>query len=172
MMTLKTELALKQLDKDKINAVRKELQELNHISKTSMKEVRQLINNLKYRTVSEELDNIHDMFTFSDIELNVENTINTDQLSPVIQSSMTMILRELTTNIIKHAKAKNCQIRLSRNKQIIIEVSDDGQGFRELTGEELLSIKERLQLVNGQIEILSPVQPTLIRISLEEKGLS
>ena len=69
MMTLKTELALKQLDKENLVAVQKELEELKQISKDSMKEVRQLINNLKYRTVAEELDNIQNMFALSDIEL-------------------------------------------------------------------------------------------------------
>ena len=171
MMTLKTELALKQLDKENLTAVRKELEELNQISKKSMKDVRQLVNNLKYRTVTEELDNIREMFALSGIELEVENTLTTDQLSPVIQSSMTMILRELTTNIIKHAKASHCQISLQRAGSIIIQVTDDGRGFPPLTGQELHSIKERLQLVKGQVDILSPTNPTSIRVILEEGEL-
>lgn len=168
MMTLKTELALKQLDKKNLVAVQKELQELNHISQKSMKDVRQLINNLKYRTVGEELDNIREMFALSDIELEVENTINTDQLSPIIQSSMTMILRELTTNIIKHAKAKHCRIKVYQTDKLAIQVTDDGQGFQDLTGDELHSIKERLQLVKGNVEILSSANPTKILVTLEE----
>ena len=171
MMTLKTELALKQLDKENLTAVRKELEELNQISKKSMKDVRQLVNNLKYRTVTEELDNIREMFALSGIELEVENSITTNQLSPVIQSSMTMILRELTTNIIKHAKASHCQISLQRTGKIIIQVTDNGQGFPPLTGQELHSIKERLQLVKGQVDILSPANPTSIRVILEEGEL-
>ncbi|WP_373712799.1 sensor histidine kinase [Streptococcus sp.] len=171
MMTLKTELALKQLDKKNLTAVRKELEELNQISKKSMKDVRQLVNNLKYRTVTEELDNIREMFALSGIALEVENTVNTNQLSPVIQSSMTMILRELTTNIIKHAKASHCQISLQRTGKIIIQVTDNGRGFPPLTGQELHSIKERLQLVKGQVDILSPANPTSIRVILEEGEL-
>lgn len=171
MMTLKTELALKQLDKENLVAVQKELEELKQISKDSMKEVRQLINNLKYRTVAEELDNIQNMFALSDIELRIENTLQTEQLAPIIQSSITMILRELTTNIIKHAKAKHCTIRLTQTDLITIQVSDDGRGFQQLTGTELHSIKERLQFVNGQVEILSSTQPTLIQVTIREKGM-
>ncbi|MGT2811283.1 sensor histidine kinase [Streptococcus minor] len=168
MITLKTELALKQLDKENLTAVRKELNELNQISQKSMKDVRQLVNNLKYRTVTEELENIRDMFALSDILLEIENTVNTDQLSPVIQSSITMILRELTTNIIKHAKANYCKISLKQNNKITILVSDNGQGFPPLTGQELHSIKERLQLVKGEVDILSPANPTTIRVVLKE----
>ncbi|CQR24720.1 two-component system sensor histidine kinase [Streptococcus varani] len=168
MMTLKTELALKQLDKENLTAVQKELEGLHHISKNSMKDVRQLINNLKYRTVTEELETIGDMFALANIEFQIEKTIHTDQLSPVIQSSINMILRELTTNIIKHAKARTCHIKLEGTKEIVIEVTDDGQGFPALTGHELHSIKERLHLVKGRVEILSSQNPTRIRMTLEE----
>lgn len=170
MMTLKTELALKQLENENVEAVHKELIELQEVSRTSMKEVRQLVNNLKYRTVTEELENIRHMFALSNIDLHILNTADTSQLSPVLQSSICMILRELTTNIIKHAHATESQIILKRTDRIIIQVGDDGQGFSTLTGNELHSIKERLQLVQGQVDILSPAHPTLIQVSLEEKG--
>ncbi|MGT2928941.1 sensor histidine kinase [Streptococcus dentasini] len=168
MMTLKTELALKQLDKDNPVAVRKELLELKQISQKSMKDVRGLVNNLKYRTVAEELDNITEVFALSDIGLTVDNQLDLAALSPVIQSSMTMILRELTTNIIKHAGANQCHIKLYRTGELVIDVSDNGCGFAQLTGEELHSIKERLQLVKGDVVILSSQNPTLIRVTLEE----
>ncbi|MGT2754231.1 sensor histidine kinase [Streptococcus ovis] len=171
MMTLKTELALKQLDKGNTEAVQKELQELNTISKESMKNVRELINNLKYRTVSEELATIREMFAMSGVEFSMNNQMNTDQLSPVLQSSMTMILRELTTNIIKHAEAQHCQITIHQSDHIVIEVSDDGRGFERLAGNELHSIKERLQLVHGRVEIVSTAHPTTICVVLEEGGL-
>ena len=170
MMSLKTELALRQLDKDNLPAVRKELTELNQISKETMKNVRELITNLKYRTVAEELDNITEMFAMSEIALTIDNQLDLAALSPVIQSSMTMILRELTTNIIKHARASQCHIKLYRADGMIIEVSDNGRGFSQLTGEELHSIKERLQLVRGEVMILSSHNPTLIRVTLEEGG--
>lgn len=168
MMTLKTELALRQLDKEKLDAVRQELLDLNQISKESMKNVRELINNLKYRTVAEELDNIAEMFAMSEIDLMIDNRLDLAALSPVIQSSMTMILRELTTNIIKHARASQCHIKLYRADKLIVDISDDGCGFGQLTGEELHSIRERLQLVTGDVMILSSQDPTLIRVTLEE----
>ncbi|MGT2741813.1 sensor histidine kinase [Streptococcus plurextorum] len=170
MLSLKTELALKQLDKDNLDAVRTELKELNAISTDAMTNVRQLINNLKYRTVMEELDNIREMFALSDIQLSLDNQLDLSTLSPVMQSTMTMILRELTTNIVKHAAAKNCQIKIYRQKKVIIEVSDDGRGFERLTGEELHSIRDRLQLVKGEVVILSRQNPTQIQVLLEEGG--
>ncbi|MCD0153429.1 sensor histidine kinase, partial [Streptococcus agalactiae] len=92
MMTLKTELALKLLEKRNYDKVQKELSELNHISHQSMSEVRQIVSNLKYRTVVEEIDELYRLFQLSNIKLTVVNKLETSQLSPVTQSTITMIL--------------------------------------------------------------------------------
>ncbi len=145
MMSLKTELALKQMDKEQYDAARKNLEELNQISRDSMYEVREIVNKLKYRTVAEELLELERLFDLSDIVLTVDSSLDLDSLSPVTQSTLSMVLRELANNVIKHSQADSCQIRLSRNLGIILEFEDDGCGFKEVTGQELHSIRERLR---------------------------
>lgn len=170
MMSLKTELALKQMDKEQYDAARKNLEELNQISRDSMYEVREIVNKLKYRTVPEELLELERLFDLSDIVLTVDSSLDLDSLSPVSQSTLSMVLRELANNVIKHSQADSCQIRLSRNRGIILEFEDDGCGFKEVTGQELHSIRERLSLVDGDLEILSQSHPTIIRVHLKEGG--
>lgn len=170
MMSLKTELALKQMDKEQYDAARKNLEELNQISRDSMYEVREIVNKLKYRTVAEELLELERLFDLSDIVLTVDSSLDLDSLSPVTQSTLSMVLRELANNVIKHSQADSCQIRLSRNLGIILEFEDDGCGFKEVTGQELHSIRERLSLVDGDSEILSQSHPTIIRVHLKEGG--
>ena len=170
MMSLKTELALKQMDKEQYEAARKNLEELNQISRDSMYEVREIVNKLKYRTVAEELLELERLFDLSDIVLTVDSSLDLDSLSPVTQSTLSMVLRELANNVIKHSQADSCQIRLSRNLGIILEFEDDGCGFKEVTGQELHSIRERLSLVDGDLEILSQSHPTIIRVHLKEGG--
>ena len=50
-------------------------------------------------------------------------------------------------------------------------IEDNGVGFEKLTGNELQSIRDRLLLVEGKIQILSQAQPTLIQaeLGLKEK---
>ena len=170
MMSLKTELALKQMDKEQYDAARKNLEELNQISRDSMYEVREIVNKLKYRTVAEELLELERLFDLSDIVLTVDSSLDLDSLSPVSQSTLSMVLRELANNVIKHSQADSCQIRLSRNRGIILEFEDDGCGFKEVTGQELHSIRERLSLVDRDLEILSQSHPTIIRVHLKEGG--
>lgn len=170
MMSLKTELALKQMDKEQYDAARKNLEELNQISRDSMYEVREIVNQLKYRTVAEELLELERLFDLSDIVLTVDSSLDLDSLSPVTQSTLSMVLRELANNVIKHSQADSCQIRLSRHYGIVLEFEDDGRGFEEVTGQELHSIRERLSLVDGDLEILSQSHPTIIRVHLKEGG--
>ncbi|OFS48591.1 sensor histidine kinase [Streptococcus sp. HMSC072D03] len=170
MMSLKTELALKQMDKEQYDAARKNLEELNQISRDSMYEVREIVNKLKYRTVAEELLELERLFDLSDIVLTVDSSLDLDSLSPVSQSTLSMVLRELANNVIKHSQAESCQIRLSRDHGIVLEFEDDGCGFKEVTGQELHSIRERLSLVDGDLEILSQSHPTIIRVHLKEGG--
>ena len=162
MMSLKTELALKQMDKEQYDAARKNLEELNQISRDSMYEVREIVNKLKYRTVAEELLELERLFDLSDIVLTVDSSLDLDSLSPVTQSTLSMVLRELANNVIKHSQADSCQI--------VLEFEDDGCGFEEVTGQELHSIRERLSLVDGELEILSQSHPTTIRVHLKEGG--
>ena len=170
MMSLKTELALKQMDKEQYEAARKNLEELNQISRDSMYEVREIVNKLKYRTVAEELLELERLFDLSDIILTVDSSLDLDSLSPVIQSTLSMVLRELANNVIKHSQADSCHIRLRRDHGIVLEFEDDGCGFEEVTGQELHSIRERLSLVDGDLEILSQSHPTIIRVHLKEGG--
>ena len=170
MMSLKTELALKQMDKEQYEAARKNLEELNQISRDSMYEVREIVNKLKYRTVAEELLELERLFDLSDIILTVDSSLDLDSLSPVIQSTLSMVLRELANNVIKHSQADSCQIRLRRDYGIVLEFEDDGCGFKEVTGQELHSIRERLSLVDGDLEILSQSHPTIIRVHLKAGG--
>ena len=170
MMSLKTELALKQMDKEQYDAARKNLEELNQISRDSMYEVREIVNKLKYRTVAEELLELERLFDLSDIVLTVDSSLDLDSLSPVSQSTLSMVLRELSNNVIKHSQADSCQIRLRRDHGIVLEFEDDGCGFKEVTGQELHSIRERLSLVDGDLEILSQSHPTIIRVHLKEGG--
>ena len=111
-MTLKTELALKQLEKGKYDLVRKELEELNQTSRSSMHDVRNIINNLKFRTLEEEIEQLKQFFAMTDIDYHLQNELNLSAMSPVMQSTLCMILRELSNNVIKHSQANQCQLRL------------------------------------------------------------
>ncbi|MBM4286158.1 MAG: PAS domain S-box protein [Deltaproteobacteria bacterium] len=86
-------------------------------------------------------------------------------------------VRELMTNVVKHAQARYIRIFLTRvNSVLRLEVADDGRGFvvsrnaydaGESTGFGLFSIRERLSLLGGRLEVESaPGQGTVVTITV------
>lgn len=168
MLKLKAELAEKYLEKNNIEAARKELKEISEISSASMKETRSIINKLKHRSINEELKVISDIMTMADISLGIENNITTLP-SQLVEWTITMVLKELTNNVIKHSNADKCNIEIneSSNNYTVI-ISDNGRGFDSIDGTELYSIRERIKLVNGVIDITSKKSPTTIKVTISK----
>ena len=168
MLKLKAELAEKYLEKNNIEAARNELKEISEISSSSMTETRSIINKLKYRSINEELKVISDIMTMADISLGIENNITTLP-SQLVEWTITMVLKELTNNVIKHSNANKCNIEINEsNSNYTVIISDNGNGFENINGTELSSIRERIKLVNGVINIISEKSPTTIEVTINK----
>lgn len=87
---------------------------------------------------------------------------------PVNEATLIIVyqgVRELLTNILKHAQAQNVRASIKRNGETIrVSVEDDGIGFNSLQiishenkndGFGLFSIKERLDYLGGRLDIES-----------------
>ena len=168
MLKLKAELAEKYLEKNNIEAAKKELKEISEISSTSMTETRSIINKLKHRSITEELKVITDIMTMADISLDIENNMTTLP-SELVEWTITMVLKELTNNVIKHSKANKCNIEINESSDnYTVIISDNGRGFENIDGTELSSIRERIKLVNGVINIISKKSPTTIKVTISK----
>lgn len=86
------------------------------------------------------------------------------QLSSELSIGLYRLLQEALTNVVKHAQARQVQVRLgSENGHIHLCVEDDGQGFDWVArradpltqGIGLLGMQERIQLLNGELQIES-----------------
>lgn len=167
LLSLKSELAIKLLEKEKYELLKTELTELNEITKKSMAEVREVITNLKYRTISEELTQIRETLALANISLEINGEEKVANINPTLQSTISMIIRECANNVIKHSKANKVTINFNHlEKEIIVYFEDNGVGFAENDDSELTSIKERLIIVNGKLEIISRSNPTTIKVVL------
>lgn len=90
--------------------------------------------------------------------------------------SIFRIIQELVNNAIKHAKATDLSIELiKKNKNLIITVRDNGTGFNNnelnVSGSGLHSIKNRLDLLSGQMDITSTESGTSINIIFKDIAL-
>jgi len=80
------------------------------------------------------------------------------------------IVQEALRNVAKHSRAKEAWVSIKRKKgQIQLSIVDKGVGIdsavvRKFTGLGLISIRERVQLVNGKLSISAPGKGTRIDV--------
>ena len=170
MLSVKTDLALQLLQMQAYSQVEKELKEIHQISKESMNEVRTIVENLKSRTLTSELETVKKMLEIAGIEVEIANQLDTASLTQELESTASMILLELVTNIIKHAKASKAYVRLERtDKELILIVRDDGCGFDSIKRDDLHTVRDRVLLFSGEVKVISRKQPTEVQVRLPYK---
>ena len=170
MISVKTDLALQLFQIQAYPQVEKELKEIHQISKDSMNEVRTIVENLKSRTLASELETVKKMLEIAGIEVETDNQLDTASLTQELESTASMILLELVTNIIKHAKASKAYLKLERTeKELILTVRDDGCGFSSLKGDELHTVRDRVLPFSGKVRVISQKHPTEVQVRLPYK---
>ena len=170
MLSVKTDLALQLFQMEAYPQVEKELKEIHQISKDSMNEVRTIVENLKSRTLASELETVKKMLEIAGIEVQVDNQLDKASLTRDVESTAAMILLELATNIIKHAKASKVYLKLERTeKELILTVRDDGCGFASIKGDELHTVRDRVLPFSGEVKVISWKQPTEVQVRLPYK---
>jgi len=170
MISVKTDLALQLFQIQAYPQVEKELREIQQISKESMREVRTIVENLKSRTLTSELETVKKMLEIAGIEVEIANQLDTASLTQELESTASMILLELVTNIIKHAQASKAYLKLERTeKELILTVRDDGCGFTSIKGNELHTVRDRVLPFSGEVKVISQKQPTEVQVRLAYK---
>jgi two-component system sensor histidine kinase DesK len=83
------------------------------------------------------------------------------------ENILSMCLKEAVTNVVRHSGASTCNISIKQSlKEIEILVRDDGIGSvtndNFTKGNGLNGMKERLEFVNGSLDIISQQGTTLL----------
>ena len=81
------------------------------------------------------------------------------------------IVQEQISNIIKHSKATEAEIKLSVARgELVVTISDNGIGFdpkKRMKGIGLMNITSRAEVHNGKVEVTSsPGNGCTLRISI------
>ena len=96
---------------------------------------------------------------------------------PEVEATLYRITQEAITNIIRHAKATQASVILMcREKEVVLLVEDNGQGFDTKKGESsralgVMGMRERAALVGGELKIDSEVgKGTTVRVRIPLKS--
>lgn len=166
LIGLKSDLARKIIEKDPCQA-RAELKDIQQTARTALNEVRKMVSNMRGTRLKEEIVRIKQLLEAAEIKLKLIGENSLSNVSLFLENILSMCLKEAVTNVVKHSKAANCCITFQQsNKEIVITIKDDGIGIAEGDlndkGNGILGMKERLEFVNGSLEIESTQGMTLI----------
>jgi signal transduction histidine kinase len=102
-------------------------------------------------------------------ELSVSGTPR--QLGPHVEGSLYRIAQEGLTNVRKHAQATQCTVTLRYQPQMIeLSIEDNGVGTSDSSGGfGLLGVRERVALLNGELQInTAPQRGLKLQVSVPE----
>lgn len=153
VITLKAELARKLIDKD-IDRAKAEILELENISRDALKQIREVVTG--YRTSDLNTELAHAKYVLESNEISFKYQFENIELSDTVNKELAIILKELVTNILKHAEATKVRAEIKAERSgIVMQVSDNGSGFSKETvkGFGLKGIRERVNKLSGQVEI-------------------
>ena len=88
--------------------------------------------------------------------------------SPAIETTIYFCAAELLTNVAKHAKASIVHMELIAGDELLrLGVADDGIGGVDLAGGGLRGLADRLNIVDGQLEVSSPSGgPSVVTVTI------
>lgn len=150
VMTIKLELTQKMLEK-KPELVSNELKELEELSRSTLKTVREIVSDMRKKTITQELIEINQALTSAKIILTTSNETLASLLNNHQQTEVSSVLREAVTNIIRHSNATYCSIRFVRKQNWLeLKIEDNGIGLKNSKpGNGLTGMKERIQRLHG-----------------------
>ncbi|MBL3648063.1 sensor histidine kinase [Bacillus vallismortis] len=167
LLTLKSQL-IQRLATSDSERTRLEAKEMEISSRAALKQVRELVSDMRTATMAEELANIQHILRTGNITFQYEGDEDFSAISPVTQNIISMCMREAVTNIIKHSKATHCAITISRfADKMRVVIRDDGKGAaKENTfGNGLRGMEERLMLIEGGLT-LSAQNGTVLTLTI------
>jgi two-component system sensor histidine kinase DesK len=168
VITLKSELAGKLIDRDPERAG-KEIREVEQISRQALSDVRDAIRGYRSKGLVAELAQAKSTLETAGLTVQCD-AASSMQLPPMQESVLSLAVREGVTNVVRHAKARSCRLRIEQQSGICrLEIADDGQGFTTVEGNGLRGMRERVEMLGGTLDRRNKSGTTLtITLPLKE----
>jgi two-component system sensor histidine kinase DesK len=146
-ITVKAGLARRLADQDPARAA-VEIGEVEELARRSLADVRAAVSNYRVVTLTNELATAQEVLRATGIDARVLTP--TDVVDPELQELFGWVVREGTTNVVRHSRAERCTITFGARS---IEIRDDGVGGSAgITGNGITGLRERIAAAGGTLE--------------------
>ncbi|MEI4771574.1 sensor histidine kinase [Psychrobacillus sp. FJAT-51614] len=165
LIGLKSDLASRLIEKNP-DAAKSEINDINQTARSVLKEVRELVTNMRGTKLEEELFRVKQILLAAQIDCKVSGTPELVKTPLLVENVLSMCLKEAITNVVKHSNATSCSISIKQSaKETLLKIHDNGTGLvveKDWSrGHGLRGIKERLEFVNGSFDIQAKNGTTL-----------
>jgi len=144
---LKSQLARRLIDSDPERA-KAELADIESLTAEAIAGVRATVSGARTVTLDEQLAASGDALRAAGVELAVDG--DPAALSPAQALTATWILREATTNVLRHAEASRVRVRVAAGH---LSVADDGRGRGDREGNGVRGMRERAAASGAQFRL-------------------
>jgi len=156
MITLKSELARHLIAEDAERCAQ-ELSEIERVARQTLREVREAVAGYWQPRLESELEGARQLLEAAGIDSQIEP--NTLALPPETSAVLAWTVREGVTNVIRHSRARHCEITLLQgNGTVGAEVINDGgraaraESQSRRPGLGLAGLRERVSALGGRME--------------------
>lgn len=158
LIGLKSDLARKIIYKDPEKS-KNEMKDVQETARTALNEVRKMVSQMRGIRLKDELANVQQILEAAEIDFLLHQNMRGKSISLFVENILSMCMKEAVTNVVKHSQATQCQIIMEQSLQeVCITIKDNGIGFIYNddidNGNGLLGIKERLEFVNGNLDVV------------------
>lgn len=147
VVSLKTQLVRRLIDSDPERA-KAELADIEALTAEAIAGVRATVAGIRSTALIEQLQSCRDGLRAADVMMRVEG--DSGVLSPAQSITASWILREATTNVLRHADAKMVTVRIAPGSFI---VTDDGAGYAGAEGNGVRGMRERATTGGASLEV-------------------
>ncbi|MFJ6774202.1 sensor histidine kinase [Kitasatospora sp. NPDC091257] len=156
-IALKSELAVQLARRGREEAA-DQMAEVQKIAQESQREVRDVIRGYRTADLHAEAIGARAVLRSADVSCEIDLGEHADRLPGPVQSVFGWVIREATTNVLRHSEAGRCLIRLrTEDGRAVLELENDGvpdipfpsQG----SGTGLRGLRERLAAHDGELTV-------------------
>jgi two-component system sensor histidine kinase DesK len=152
LIAIKAELAHKLSGQNDARAA-SEMREVAEVARKSLADVRQAIAGLRSIGLLEAVKTADTLLRAAGLRTHL-NLQPLPTLSAAQEQALSQAVLEAATNIVRHAQASEASITVGVvDARIKVNIEDNGRGGRILPGSGLAGMRERLEVVDGELQV-------------------
>ncbi len=162
--------AIRRFAKTDTDAVVEHARGIEDVGRTALADVRQAVAG--YRELRLETELASALEVLEDAGVSAEATSPLPGLSPELDQLFAWVVREATTNVIRHSRASRCTIQISRDAAgATLRVTDDGRGaVAAEAGSGLRGLQERAARLGGELRVDSDARGFSVEVRVPREG--